>query len=108
MAKIRAEIGNATISGTRYISTAGTYTGDGTTNRPIAHGLGVLPNFVFNRRWTSTLYFFLNTGRLDVWIDYAASETAVTIANTTNFYVSGTLNPNIGTSGQFVWAAFSF
>ena len=96
--------GNVTIS---YISTAGTYSGDGTSNRPIAHSLGKLPKFIFLRRWTSTLYFFLNTGRLDVWIDYNTNEQAVTIADTTNFYVSGTLNANIGASGQYAWAAFS-
>ena len=86
------------------IITSGTYTGDGTTNRAIAHRLKVLPKFIYLRRLTTADFFFLSAGRLDHWIDYQTTETAVTIADTTNFYVSGTPNTN---AQNFAWVAFS-
>ena len=94
-----------TVTGNARPITTGSFTGDGTTNRPIAHRLEVLPKYVYLRRLTATVdFFFLNAGRLDNWIDHATNETAVTIANTTNFYVSG--NPNAN-SQSFAWVAFS-
>lgn len=95
------------IRGTKMAT--GTYTGDGTQNRAIAHGLGRLPKYV-TVIGVNTTYDGHSHGIDSHWrtthnsVDYAWDSTAWT---TTNFYIGNAVqfsgNANTLT---YYWAAF--
>lgn len=94
-----------------YVSKCGAYTGDGTANRAIPHGLGKAPSFVkiVCPNPVSTLYqhFSILQGDASVYPNNDI-ERAVTAMNATNFYVGnagsydGSANSNLK---SFVWTA---
>jgi len=65
---------------------AGTYTGDGTVNRGIAHGLGVAPKFVFIQRGGVILHI-VEHGKINYNSSGMTTIYSVTIPDSTNFYV---------------------
>ncbi|MBA7540967.1 hypothetical protein ES705_33270 [subsurface metagenome] len=103
------------ISGLGYVN-AGSFTGDGTTNRAIPHGLGVIPKFValcVQDYWY--LSFIIKgfaaiqslggstAGPADMERD------AVTAPEATNFYVGGAshIAQTMNINGKMIWwAAF--
>ena len=73
------------------LSASGTFTGNDTANRAIAHGLGVTPSFVMIRD-TSNVYHtvFRNKGSANILCIAEAglgNYLACTISDSTNFYV---------------------
>jgi len=90
------------------LANTGTYTGDGTANRAIAHGLGKTPKLVIS--WNNTnINFIMILGSdpdNECYIVGGSSgfvQTVVTAMNSTNFYVSatyGNLNANV-----YYWVA---
>lgn len=81
----------------------GSFTGDGSNNRAIPHGLGMVPRIVFIIPGDVNGYFgFIVSGNQT---DYANTRTAVTAADATNFYVSGVkMNTNLASQN---WVAMS-
>ena len=87
--------------------TTGTYTGDGGTNKAIAHGLGVVPKFV----GISNVFFEIEPCSQIVQIKSQVLGWIhdVTAANATNFYVGNSSRPNetANTSAStYYWVAF--
>lgn len=95
-------------------ATTGTYTGDGTTNRAIAHGLGVVPKIVIIWNLTgeqlhlimSNYVYYDSLG----WCAYLSATSdgvfGMTVSNTTNFYVTGnTTNYSNQTDSVYYWVA---
>jgi hypothetical protein len=84
----------------------GTYTGDGTQNRAIAHGLGRAPKivFVFNLSIASIIIQDAVSGTVECEAGPLSQIYAVTVADTTNFYIGFTTG-FWGNDGQ---TSFSF
>lgn len=102
--------GTATIVGI----TTGTYTGDGTQNRAIAHGLGVVPKVVFITKDNGSYHFMgISTG----YLHYAGgggspsvSSLAQTNSTSTNFYVGASTDTDAGankSSQNYSWVALA-
>lgn len=92
-------------------ATSGTYTGDSSVNRAIAHGLGRIPKMVFIIGGAAGWYRII-TGQALIWYQRASlSESgniAVTAPDATNFYVGNATNyansANLAT-GDYYWIA---
>lgn len=96
----------------------GGYTGDGTSNKTIAHGLGVAPRMVLivdNTNTTQVPCFFLldQSGGVIMYISSGATpaKTAgLTAFDATNFYVGNSGSP-LATANQnatsYKWVAFA-
>ncbi len=88
-------------------SSSGSYAGDSTNNRAIAHGLGQIPKIVYIYRSDGiSFYMHLISG----WLTYIAGDTAysITATTTTNFYVGAdTTNYRANVSGNtYYWKAY--
>ncbi len=73
----------------------GNYTGDGNTNRAIAHGLGITPKFVFIVNSSTWAEFSILARNDTALINYTAltfGAVAVTAKDATNFYVGDAVN----------------
>ena len=86
-------------------SASGVYTGDGSSNKAIAHGLGVAPDIVLITDATNKVSF-RKFGSLNTYIFNINGNTAqITTADTSaNFYVHLTGGSNIN-SHTYYWAA---
>jgi hypothetical protein len=86
------------------VSKMGNYTGDGTTNRPIAHGLQGIPSVVFT--WDTNSAFCVQFKGLGVCTDIGSGNHGViTQMDGTNFYV-GDSNGKANANGtNYVWVA---
>lgn len=87
--------------------TTGTYTGDGTDNRGIAHGHDEAPTVILIFRDSGGTAWIWNTG-WGGWVGVSAgNDDQDTAPDATNFYVSsGTTNPNQDTK-EFSWIAIT-
>ncbi len=92
--------------------TTGTFTGDGTTNRAIAHGLGVIPKFVFLvTKYSSieiiyTIILDITTTVFGMGVTSAARKVGLA-ATTTNFYVTNTSSMFGNKDAKLIyWVAF--
>ncbi|RLI71079.1 hypothetical protein DRO97_10215 [Archaeoglobales archaeon] len=85
--------------------TSGSYTGDGTTNRAISHGLGVTPKLVFVWSGSSSYYYpyavITDVGEVKDWEDLFR-RFGVSAPDATNFYVSDRINAS---GVVFYWLA---
>uniref|UniRef100_A0A6M3KUA1 Uncharacterized protein n=1 Tax=viral metagenome TaxID=1070528 RepID=A0A6M3KUA1_9ZZZZ len=75
--------------------TSGTYTGNDTANRAIAHGLGAVPKLVFIRNETdfSWIHFLAGTTGFITFITDASTDALPeTAPDATNFYVGNATN----------------
>lgn len=73
-------------------SASGNYTGDGTTNRAIAHGLGTKPLFVliWNNTDESRITILDSLDTVEGYLDETTADSVtVTAMDATNFYVGG-------------------
>ena len=91
--------------------TAGSYIGDGTVNRAIPHGLGVIPKLILITGTGPSAYTYReHTGEALVFYDTAAKgRIAVTAPGAANFYVGNAISyPNSANdSGTgYAWVAF--
>lgn len=98
---------------TKAVHNSGTYAGDSTANRAIAHGLGVTPKIVFIVGLgvpTSYWYrLFSGQGAIFYQTGAAATSTPVTAPDATNFYV-GNATPGYDqsanlTGNSYAWVA---
>ena len=91
--------------------TSGTYTGNNTVNRAIAHGLGRIPKIVLIYESASYFYFHRITIGLAAvaYVNAAANgNIAVTAPDATNFYVGNATNyPTSAndSAGSYYWVA---
>lgn len=101
----------ATTAFVHSIIASGTYTGDGTANRAISHGIGLKPKAVLingnggDRQFISMIYDMT----VVIQTDSAGFRTyTVTDASTTNFYVGEASTPNYGNRNgdTYKWVAF--
>jgi len=68
------------------VKTSGTYIGDGTVNKAIVHGLGVVPKLVLITGFSTTCFLFgADTDAIHTHTD--PTSLAVTAMTTNNFYV---------------------
>ncbi|KKK88619.1 hypothetical protein LCGC14_2741340, partial [marine sediment metagenome] len=75
----------------------GTYVGDNTVNRAIAHGLGVQPQIIFftTVAASSAYYMYNNRDQAITYVDPGAENRLfVTISDDTYFYVGNATNYN--------------
>jgi hypothetical protein len=91
---------------------SGSYTGDGTSNRAIPHGLGVVPKAVFicctydngaigQGRYSGILFLISSTG---YQLSYYGDTVTVTAMNITNFYVKDNTGGELNNSGKtYCW-----
>ena len=98
-------ITNAPIPGSK----TGSYTGDGTANKAIAHGLGKVPSLVIILGDTLSAYAGLITvGQAEVYCVNLTTAYSVTAMTNTNFYVGnatsylGSMNNN---ASGYHWVA---
>lgn len=89
---------------------SGTYVGDDSVNKTIAHGLGVTPKLVFlivignPGHWT----LMTSTARVCFVDEAAAVNYAVTVMDSTNFYVGNAtqyLQSGNGNGSTYYWVA---
>lgn len=92
---------------------SGTFTGDGTANRAIAHGLGVVPKFYFAVAFNGanmvgfSIVSGSDTDRIGEEIAATPTGGAVTAMNATNVYI-GTANPNYyGNINSYIYFWFA-
>ncbi len=87
-----------------------TYTGDGTSNRQIAHNLGAEPGFITTKSTSATgdwnTYHRSATGdlKLNTTDAQAASRAIITAADTSTFTVSGAANTDGVQYVAYLWA----
>jgi len=82
--------------------TTGSYTGDNTANRAIAHGLGVVPDFVWiNYQGSLTCFEMNGIGRIENITNNVGY--VVTAPTTTNFYVGNATSYNNSANAAVVW-----
>jgi len=106
--------GSSKHNSTVPVAASGNYTGDGSTNRAIPHGLGVAPKVVIIMTdvINNPHIFVLNPLSGDV---YNTTETStsphVTVCDATNFYVgaaSGGMDKSANyNTYPYIWAAIS-
>jgi len=85
---------------------SGNYTGDGTQNRAIPHGLGASPKFVYIIDNTNNLMFF-NLSSTEM-LRPDANEYTVTAWDSTNFYVGQAAGAQGNTNAVvYRWVAFA-
>ncbi len=101
----------ATPSGGTKIA-SGTYTGNGSGDRAIAHGLGVVPKAVFIYGYYSTItqqgWFRIIKGTHITFAPPTGGAlvgTVVTVWTATNFYVGGGSNTANGITELYCWVA---
>lgn len=98
----------------RWRVTSGSYTGDSTANRAIAHGQPITPKIVFIFNHTIVGYFYVITTNLAAIREYQllganneGQEWAVTAMDADNFYVGNALNyqksANVNTPETYYW-----
>lgn len=77
--------------GAGVVGSAGSYAGNDTENRAIAHGLGTQPKIVFMFNVAGAVYWFrivsVKANRIQYLSPAEAGERSVTIMSDTNFYV---------------------
>lgn len=102
---------NAKISdGTLVIQTGGSYTGDGTVNRAIPHGLGVVPKIVILLH-TGEEWHRIYGGYANILYNIDGMDSgliAVTAPDATNFYVGNAadyLKSANSNGAAYRWAA---
>jgi hypothetical protein len=89
-----------------FVCTSGSYTGDSSANKPIAHGLGRIPKLIV----------ITKTGENNIWTIAGTNEItfgsinhyAETAMNTTNFYVGNATsytNSANWTGNTYYWTA---
>ena len=82
---------------------SGSYTGDSTVNRAIAHGLGATPKLVIITYCYGTYYFMIwaRVANIKYQVGASGGQKAVTIMDAINFYVGNATNyiysANLGT-----------
>ena len=87
-----------------------TYTGDGTSNRQIAHGLGAEPGFITTKSTSTTgnwnSYHRSATGdmKLNTQDAQTGSRAIITAADSSTFTVSGVANTNGVSYVAYLWA----
>lgn len=87
----------------------GTYTGDSTVNKAVAHTLGVIPKFVIILNTTNEAGTFYNVAGTLIGQFYNNLGYAVTGFDTTNFYVGNATsyaNSMNYTGRAYMWIAF--
>lgn len=94
-------------SGPGTVARRGTYAGDGTANRAIAHGLGRVPSviFVFNLSTASIIIQDAQSGTVEGDAGPLSQIYTVTVADITNFYIgftTGFWGNDAGTNFSFV------
>ena len=100
----------ALITGSVALRASGTYNGDGTQNRPIAHGLAAIPKFVYLFTTTGTLGFLQIPDRSTYCLaTNAAQSHTVTQATTTDFYIGSPAANFYGNvaGSTYYWIAIS-
>lgn len=89
---------------------SGSYAGDNTANRAVAHGLGIAPKLVIGGNSSdATQWQIINSGRLDILTDTLNATYAVTAADATNFYVGNAAsypNSQNAVGSTYYWVAF--
>ncbi len=89
--------------------TTGTYVGDNSVNRAIAHGLSGTPDVVLIMESLATRWWriFGTIALISHEFGSTSSNFAVTIPNATNFYVGNSTNYNESANGggDKVWVA---
>ena len=75
---------------------SGSYTGNGSANRSIPHGLGVIPKVVLIARETGLYQYRIMKEQASIWCWNATINTskAVTAMDAVNFYVGNSLDYN--------------
>ena len=78
---------------------SGSYTGNNTASRAIAHGLGHTPSIVLIKTWVGVPWFriFGAVAQISYVTPGSQGQWAVTIPDTTNFYV--------GNASNYLWSA---
>lgn len=71
---------------------SGSYTGDSSVNRAIPHGLGRAPKLVFIHCTSNPNAFSLINGDPEIILLSSGTSLAVTVMNSTNFYVGNATN----------------
>jgi len=105
--KAMADAGVNVPSGGGGVLNTGIYTGDDTTNRAIAHGLGVVPKYVqvFNLSYVD--YESMYSADPTHWFGPNDNNIAVTTLDATNFYVGGSSVKVVNHNGQlYKWVAW--
>lgn len=96
------------IPGVRLITTTGSYTGDNTDDRAIAHGLGHLPSLVVIVQTNGAIVYLVYKDEGAIRCVTTPTYTNVQGADATYFYVGDvinyTLTANFGGQG-YKWAA---
>lgn len=82
--------------------TFGTYTGDNTDNRAIAHGLGSTPHLVIIGGVNNTVHAFVTGTRITTF----TANALVTVWDATNFYVSSTTVAMNNSGNSYNWIAW--
>lgn len=109
--KISDHAGIADAHHTQVLNTKGTYTGDDAVNRAIPHGLGVVPKIVFIIEVAIggiAFRIFEEQAKIFSWSLATQGEMAVTVPNTTNFYVGNATSPSKSANENailYAWAA---
>lgn len=81
----------------------GSYVGDDTANRPIAHGIGVVPKAIFICNTDGKMFFMIIPGT----ISYGNLIKSVPVWDATNFYVGPSLIGYANQTGKtYYWVAF--
>lgn len=96
----------ATPTSTGIAAASGTYTGNGGTNTAVAHGLGVTPKFIHvsdNTAPAGSFSAYLFGVHNTKWLAEFGGGTVITVtaADSTNFYVSSSVNTNLTTYDWF-------
>uniref|UniRef100_A0A6M3LYZ5 Uncharacterized protein n=1 Tax=viral metagenome TaxID=1070528 RepID=A0A6M3LYZ5_9ZZZZ len=89
------------------VISSGTYIGNDTDNRAIAHGLGVIPKLVIvlctNATWDERSGILAHS---DYFVSFKGRYNAVTARTTTNFYVPEENDCTLNLSSKtYVWVA---
>ena len=90
------------------ISTTGTFTGNGTDNRAIPHGLGVIPLviFVYSLTAATTNKGVIMGAGYQFAVGGVIGTAPVTTPNATNFYVSNIVNAAFNNNAEnYRWVA---
>lgn len=101
----------AAVAAAGYAKAAnGSYAGNDTVNRAIPHGLGVTPKLVIITHFESQQWFRLHQGLADILeMDPSAfAKYAVTVMNSTNFYVGNAANYDDSANAageEYYWVA---
>lgn len=94
---------------TPLMAASGLYTGNGAANRAIAHGLGVVPKFVFILLAATDgeeCKFFGSAPTKNVWSNPSGGDVIIqTAMDATNFYVGDTADRGNADTYTYLWFA---